>query len=65
MRLHKRRETLTEIQVEPALVRPVAGSLSLVFGTIWVGRAALAQLRQEGYLVRDEDVVRLSPFVHE
>ncbi|MEO6561615.1 MAG: hypothetical protein ABIN99_01015 [Nitrosospira sp.] len=51
--------------MEPALVRPVAGSLSLVFGTIWVGRAALAQLRQEGYLVRDEDVVRLSPFVHE
>ena len=27
--------------------------------------AALGQLRQEGFLVRDEDVARLSPFIHE
>ena len=27
--------------------------------------AALTQLRQEGHLVLDEDVARLSPFVHE
>ena len=27
--------------------------------------AALGQLRQEGFLVRDEDVARLSPFIYE
>ena len=27
--------------------------------------AAIEQLRQEGYPVRDEDVARLSPFIHE
>jgi hypothetical protein len=34
------------------------------WNTIYID-AALAQLRQEGYPVRDEDVARLSPFVHE
>jgi hypothetical protein len=27
--------------------------------------AALSQLRKEGYLVRDEDAARLSPFIHD
>ena len=47
-----------------------SGALGLVvniivlWNTIYID-AALAQLRQEGYPVRDEDVARLSPFVHE
>ena len=46
------------------------GTLGLVVNiivlrnTIYIN-AVLAQLRQEGYAVRDEDVARLSPFVHE
>lgn len=46
------------------------GALGLVlnvivlWNTIYID-AALAQLRKEGYPVRDEDVARLSPFVHE
>ena len=36
----------------------------VLWNTIYMD-AALAQLRKEGYPVRDEDVARLSPFVHE
>lgn len=39
-------------------------NIIVLWNTIYLG-AALAQLRQEGYPVRDEDVARLSPFVHE
>jgi hypothetical protein len=46
------------------------GALGLVINIIvlWNSiyiEAAIAQLRQEGFLVRDDDVARLSPFVHE
>ena len=53
-----------------AEVIPELGALGLVvniialWNTIYI-EAVLAQLRQEGYPVRDEDVARLSPFVHE
>jgi TnpA family transposase len=46
------------------------GSLGLVinmialWNTIYI-EAALAQLRKEGYTVRDEDVARLSPLIYE
>jgi hypothetical protein len=46
------------------------GSLGLVinmivlWNTIYI-EAALNQLRKEGYVVRDEDVARLSPLVHQ
>ena len=36
----------------------------VLWNTIYLD-AALTQLRKEGYPVRDEDVARLSPFVHE
>jgi len=36
----------------------------VLWNTIYLD-AALAQLREEGYPVREEDVARLSPFVHE
>lgn len=36
----------------------------VLWNTIYMD-AALAKLRQEGYPVRDEDVLRLSPFGHE
>ena len=45
------------------------GSLGLVINmialknTIYI-EAALAQLRKEGYTVRDEDVARLSPLIY-
>jgi len=39
-------------------------NIIVLWNTIYID-AALAQLRQEGYPVRDEDVARLSPFVHE
>jgi len=39
-------------------------NIIVLWNTIYID-AALDQLRQEGYLVRDEDVARLSPFVHE
>lgn len=38
-------------------------NIIVLWNTIYID-AVLAQLRQEGYLVRDEDVARLSPFVH-
>jgi TnpA family transposase len=46
------------------------GALGLVLNIIVLWNttymdAALTQLRQEGFPVKDEDVVRLSPFVHE
>ena len=45
---------------------PIAESTGLIGPlTQWVVDAALAQLCLEGYPVRDEDVARLSPFVHE
>mgnify|MGYP001233711529 CR=1 FL=1 len=39
-------------------------NIIVLWNTIYID-AVLAQLRQEGYPVRDEDVARLSPFVHE
>ena len=39
-------------------------NIIVLWNTIYMD-AALAQLRKEGYPVRDEDVARLSPFVHE
>ena len=39
-------------------------NIIVLWNTIYID-TALAQLRQEGYPVRDEDVARLSPFVHE
>lgn len=39
-------------------------NIIVLWNTIYID-AALARLRQEGYPVRDEDVARLSPFVHE
>lgn len=39
-------------------------NILVLWNTIYID-AALAQLRQEGYPIRDEDVARLSPFVHE
>jgi TnpA family transposase len=39
-------------------------NIIVLWNTVYID-AALAQLRQEGYAVRDEDVARLSPFVHE
>jgi hypothetical protein len=41
-------------------------NIIVLWNTIYIS-AVLAQLRQEGYPVRDEDVARLwlSPFVHE
>ena len=36
----------------------------VLWNTIYMD-AVLAQLRKEGYPVLDEDVARLSPFVHE
>lgn len=39
-------------------------NIIVLWNTIYMD-AALAQLRQEGYPVRDEDVARLSPFIHE
>jgi TnpA family transposase len=46
------------------------GALGLVLNVIVLWNtiymdAALSQLRAEGYSVRDEDVVRLSPLIHE
>jgi len=38
-------------------------NIIVLWNTIYID-AVLAQLRQEGYLVRDEDVARLSPFIH-
>lgn len=39
-------------------------NIIVLWNTIYID-AALGQLRQEGFLVRDEDVARLSPFIHE
>ena len=39
-------------------------NIIVLWNTIYID-AALSQLRQEGFLVRDEDVARLSPFIHE
>jgi hypothetical protein len=39
-------------------------NIIVLWNTIYID-AALTQLRQEGYPIRDEDVARLSPFVHE
>jgi hypothetical protein len=39
-------------------------NIIVLWNTIYMD-AALAQLRKQGYPVRDEDVARLSPFVHE
>ena len=39
-------------------------NIIVLWNTIYID-AALAQLRKEGFPVRDEDVGRLSPFVHE
>jgi len=38
-------------------------NIIVLWNTIYMD-AALTQLRKEGYLVRDEDVSRLSPFIH-
>ena len=39
-------------------------NIIVLWNTIYID-AALGQLRREGFLVRDEDVARLSPFIHE
>ena len=39
-------------------------NIIVLWNTIYMD-AALTQLRKEGYQVRDEDVSRLSPFIHE
>ena len=39
-------------------------NIIVLWNTIYID-AALTQMRQEGHLVLDEDVARLSPFVHE
>jgi len=39
-------------------------NIIVLWNTIYID-AALTQLRQEGYLVKDEDVARLSPFIHD
>ena len=39
-------------------------NIIVLWNTLYID-AALGQLRQEGFLVRDEDVARLSPFIHE
>jgi hypothetical protein len=39
-------------------------NMIVLWNTIYM-EAALDQLRREGYLVRDEDVARLSPLLHE
>ncbi len=39
-------------------------NIIVLWNTIYMD-AALTQLRQEGYPIRDEDVARLSPFIHE
>jgi TnpA family transposase len=39
-------------------------NIIVLWNTIYMD-AALTQLRQEGYPVRDEEVARLSPFIHE
>jgi TnpA family transposase len=39
-------------------------NIIVLWNTIYID-AAIAQLRQEGYPLRDEDVARLSPFIHE
>jgi hypothetical protein len=36
----------------------------VLWDTLYI-EAALAELRQQGYLVKDEDVARLSPLQHE
>lgn len=36
----------------------------VLWNTLYID-AALGQLRREGFLVRDEDVARLLPFIHE
>ncbi len=38
-------------------------NIIVLWNTIYIV-TVLTQLRKEGYLVRDEDVARLSPFVH-
>ena len=51
----------------PHLLHALLGlvvNIIVLWNTIYID-AALAQLRQEGHLVLDEDVARLSPFVHE
>mgnify|MGYP001392228445 CR=1 FL=1 len=39
-------------------------NMIVLWNTIYI-EAALDQLRQEGYMVKDEDVARLSPLQHE
>ncbi|MBF0548251.1 MAG: Tn3 family transposase, partial [Candidatus Riflebacteria bacterium] len=39
-------------------------NIIVLWNTIYIN-AALEQLRNEGYLVQDEDIARLSPFLHE
>ncbi len=39
-------------------------NIIVLWNTIYMD-AALTQLREEGYPIRDEDVARLSPFIHE
>ena len=39
-------------------------NIIVLWNTIYID-AAIAQLRQEGYPVRDEDVARLSLFIHQ
>ena len=39
-------------------------NMIVLWNTLYI-EAALMQLRQEGYLVKDEDVARLSPLQHE
>jgi hypothetical protein len=42
----------------------LTATVIVLWNTIYID-AALGQLRREGFLVRDEDVARLSPFIHE
>ena len=42
----------------------LVANIIVLWNTIYID-AALGQLRREGFPVHDEDVARLSPFIHE
>ena len=57
--LQRRAEVILELGTLDVVV-----NIIVLWNTLYID-AVLAQLRQEDYPVRDEDVARLSPFVHE
>ena len=57
--LQRRAEVILELGTLGLVV-----NIIVLWNTLYID-AALAQLRQEDYPVRDEDVARLSSFVHE